>query len=236
MNNEQKTMNKKTKYECGNSCSLFSVPCSLSKGFTIIEVMIAVGLFVIIMVMGVGAVLNTNTSHKQNQNQRLILDNLSFLIEDMSRNLRLGSQYQCPAGIAGTNSNDNYEYTFYVDPPYIDQTPATTECLPGGGEYPSIAFNPMEGDPTTHDDQFVYLIDQSEKAVFKSSDGGQNYIRVTGPEIEISDTKSGFSVIGSDTPGVQPRVIIRLSGVIHYKDIDTPFDIQTTVSQRLLEE
>jgi prepilin-type N-terminal cleavage/methylation domain-containing protein len=43
------------------------------KGFTLVEVMIAVGLFVVVMIAGVGAVLSANSSHKKTQSQRAIL-------------------------------------------------------------------------------------------------------------------------------------------------------------------
>src|ERR1035437_840256 len=64
-------------------------------GFTIIETMIAVSLFIIIVMMGMGALLNANALHQKSQNMRSILDNLSFVMEDMSRNLRVGYSYDC---------------------------------------------------------------------------------------------------------------------------------------------
>src|ERR1700741_217077 len=73
-------------------------------GFTLIEVMIAVALFTVIMTLGIGAVLNSNATHKKTQTLRSVMDNLSFIMEDMSRTLRLGSNYHCidqsaPAGL-----------------------------------------------------------------------------------------------------------------------------------------
>jgi Tfp pilus assembly protein PilW len=65
------------------------------RGYTIIETMISVSLFIIIVMAGMGALLNANLLHQKSQNMRSIMDNLSFIMEDMSRNLRTGHDYYC---------------------------------------------------------------------------------------------------------------------------------------------
>ena len=75
------------------------------KGFTIIETMIAVSLFLVIVVIGMGALLNANLLHQKSQDMRSILDNLSFVMEDMSRNLRTGYDYQCLLSASVPTSN-----------------------------------------------------------------------------------------------------------------------------------
>ena len=62
-------------------------------GFTIIEMMIAIAIFLIVVMIGMGALLNANAIHRKTQNTRSIMDNLSFIMEDMSRNIRTGSEY-----------------------------------------------------------------------------------------------------------------------------------------------
>lgn len=206
------------------------------KGFTLVEVMIAVGLFVVVMVFGIGSVLSTNTAHKKSQSQRAINDNLSFVIEDMSRNIRLGSNYRCPIGLGSINPDPTgYEFTANI-------TDAAAQDCEIGDESLTLSFDPMNAnfdDPADTSDQMAYVIYDS--AIYKASastfDGSAHtFIRITPPEIFIDMQKSGFTVIGTETTGTQPRVIIRLSGTVAYKNITTPFDIQTTLSQRLLEE
>src|SRR3972149_1703934 len=70
------------------------------RGFTLIEIMIAITLFTAIMIIGTGAVLQTNSVYKKTQTMRSVMDNLNFIMEDMVRNLRLGSSYHCPS-VAG---------------------------------------------------------------------------------------------------------------------------------------
>src|SRR3989344_5317882 len=71
---------------------------SEAKGYTIIETMIAVSLFMIIVTMGMGALLNANLLHQKSRDMRSIMDSLSFMMEDMSRNLRTGYKYRCYDG------------------------------------------------------------------------------------------------------------------------------------------
>lgn len=212
------------------------IPIYNQKGFTLIEVMIAVGLFVVIMVYGIGSVLSTNNAHKKSQSQRAINDNLSFVIEDMSRNIRLGSNYRCPINPGSVSNSDGYTFSIST----VDFIPQ--DCVPGDESF-SLSFDPMNanvGDITDISEQMGYFI-FDDGAIYKMSQntfGGSihNFIRITSPEIVIDRSKSGFTVVGTEVIGMQPRVIIRLSGTVKYKTIVTPFDIQTTVSQRVLEQ
>lgn len=196
-------------------------------GFTLIETMIATALFTVIMIIGTGAVLNANGVHKKTQSTRAVIDTMHFIMEDMARNIRLGSYYRCPAG--------------------------TSNMLPGGftnGEprdcsvkalSKTLAFDPVDRDPlrSVITDQHIYTIlpDQSEGGIvriFKSTNGGNSYIPLTPLDVEINDKLSGFVVTGLDD-AVQPQVVIRLNGTVTTKDSSTEFSLQTTVSQRLLD-
>lgn len=183
-------------------------------GFTLIEVMIAVALFTIIMTIGIGAVLNSNTNHKKTETVRAVMDNLSFVMEDMSRNLRLGSAYHCG------------DLTVNIEEPLDCQLA------------PTIAFEGMTGVTGNASDQIVYGITSDGHAI-KSTDSGATSKNLTPSEVSIDPLRSGFSVVGSSTyvsgDRTQPRVIIRLAGTVTYRDLSSDFDIQTTVSQRLID-
>lgn len=200
----------------------------ISGGYTIIETMIAVSLFIIITTIGIGALLNANLLHEKSSDMRSIMDNLSFIMEDMSRNLRTGYNYYCATG------GDNLSNV------------ATTKSTPVIGGVPQncwgIAFESSGGDPNDDDDQWVYYIDSTGK-IFKSTQGPydifpSNYFQLTPNEVEIDTTASGFSVLGAEPPPgdtQQPFVTIKLVGEITYKDVVTPFSLQTSVSQRLVD-
>ncbi len=189
-------------------------------GFTLIETMIAVSLFIVIVVAGMGALLNASLLHQKSQDMRSIMDNLSFIMDDMSRNLRTGYDYRCLTG------NDN-----------LSNVSTPLSCSSGWG----IAFESASGSTSNNNDQWVYYISGAGK-IFKSTAGpyiASNFIQLSPDQVQIDPVASGFSVIGAEPPSSgdkqEPLVTIRLVGKITYQNVVTPFSIQTSVSQRLLD-
>src|SRR4051812_9896759 len=107
---------------------------NMQSGYTIIEMMIAISLFLVVVMTGMTALLNANLVQQKSQNMRSILDNLSFVVEDMSRNIRTGSAYHCAYG------NDDVEAT--------GEFPLNAET---GQVCWGIAFESALGDPGTID-------------------------------------------------------------------------------------
>jgi len=197
---------------------------SEAKGYTIIETMIAISLFTIIVISGMGALMSANAIHQKSQGMRSIMDNLSFITEDISRNLRTGSRYHC------LEIGESF-------PALANELSDPKSCEGGGW---AIAFEPPLGNPGNPGDQWVYYISDDGK-IFKAAGGpyeGENFVQLTPDEVVIDSGASGFTVIGAESPLVgadrrQPFAIIRLVGTITYReDIATPFFIQTAVSQR----
>ncbi len=190
-----------------------------NSGFTIIETMIAISLFTIIILAGMGALLNANAMHRKSQDMRSVMDSLSFVMEDMSRNLRVGYNYHC----------------LTTTPPVLSSGAATPlSCSTGGG----ILFESSTGDPDDDADQWMYYI--SGERLYKSTTGayaGFQAVQLTPDEVAV-DLSSGFSVLGAEpTDTQQPFVIIRLSGRITNprNNVVSPFVLETAVSQRLID-
>ena len=70
-------------------------------GFTLIELMVAIGLFASIMTIAASAYLTMIHVNQQAQAISTGIDNVSFALESMTRNIRSGSAYGCPT--AGSN-------------------------------------------------------------------------------------------------------------------------------------
>ncbi len=211
------------------------------KGFTLIEAMVAIAIFTIVMVIGISALLNVNSTNKKSQNLRAIIDNLDFAMEDMSRNFKLGSYYHCVTG------GDPQ----IVDGQVNDFLATSQDCVTATNHEGSLiaALEPMQGipaDSTTGavnaNDQVVYRFvpaagnNTSNCILEKSINGGQAFTPITPyPEIKIDCGRSGFNIYNtqnSSSFAASPRVIIRISGVVVYKDVVTPFNLQTSASQR----
>ena len=172
-----------------------------NRGFTIIETMIAVSLFSVVILYGMNALFSINLLEKKSQGMRSIMDNLSFAMEEMGRNLRTGYDYHC--------INDGN---------LLNTSPESCEF--GSG----ISFKTSGGA------QWVYNI--SGGALVKSVDGGSSLITLTSPEIVV-DSFSGFSVLGAELEDdSQPLVRIKLEGEIKDSGVDTPFSLQTSISER----
>ncbi len=183
-------------------------------GFTIIETMIAISLFLVVVMIGMGALLNASLIHTKSQDMRSIMDNLSFIMEDMSRNLRTGYDYHCSNNLSLSD----------IGIPF-----SPLSCSNGGV---IIAFEPSSGNPDNKD-QWIYKIESNN--ISKSINGGTTWTQLNSSEISL-DANSGFWVTGAESSDtLQPFAIIKLSGAITYKDISTPFSLETAVSQRLID-
>lgn len=181
----------------------------ISGGYTIIETMIAVSLFIVVVTIGMGSLLNAHLLRGKSQNMRSIIDNLSFVMEDMSKNLRIGRDYHC------------------VDDGILTVTTPHSCPLGGGG----ISFKSFLGG------QWVYYISNDGK-IFRSVNGAASFVQLTPDEIVI-DPVSSFLVLGAEPPpgdSQEPFVTIKLVGkIIYKKNIVSPFSLQTSMSQRIID-
>ncbi len=62
-------------------------------GFTLVEMMVAVGIFVIVAFVVTTAFLSLADANRKAQNIRLVMDNLNFAIDSMALKMREGSDY-----------------------------------------------------------------------------------------------------------------------------------------------
>lgn len=192
-----------------------------SGGYTIIETMIAVAIFTTIATTGMAALLNANVVHNKSGDMRSIIDSLSFIMEEMGRNIRTGSTYRC-----------------IYDGDYSTNLTATRSCSLGGG----IVFESALGDSSDSADQWIYKIESTDGGVTynisKSIDSGASWTQLNPPEVVLSSI-SGFSVLGAPEyasgDSQQPLVLIKLVGSITYKNVVSPFSLETVVSQRLVD-
>lgn len=202
------------------------------KGFTLVEMMIAVGLFTVIMTIGIGAILSVNATHRKTQTMRAVIDNLSFLMEDMARSMRLGDSFYCQeSGAPGFNE--------------LSGTPEAPQNSSDGVDCESIAFEPFwNPEPSNVNNQIIYQIKNDVNGIGtiikKTEQDGwsdADWDPVTPSEVNIDIARSGFTVTGAENPldNVQPKVTILLVGTVRISGVSTEFNLQATVSQRVLD-
>jgi prepilin-type N-terminal cleavage/methylation domain-containing protein len=88
------------------------------KGFTLVEMVVSMGIFSIVMVVAMGAFLKITEVNKRAQNVKNAVNNVNFTLEAISRELRTGKNYTLngPGQItflAGVNSSGVDQYYSY---------------------------------------------------------------------------------------------------------------------------
>ena len=113
-----------------------------SGGFTIIETMISIAIFLVVVIYGMGALLNAYAIHQRSADTRSIMDSLNFMMDDMSRSLRTGDSYICASnscvgtkGISFTAS-DGTRISYLFNGTNLEKTM--------GSGVPSVVLNPPE--------------------------------------------------------------------------------------------
>ena len=191
-------------------------------GFTLVEMMVAIAVFSIVMVAAMSALLNVIDANNKARAIKTAINNVSFALEGITKDMRVGTNYLCgndldtvrnAMGLNGLDCSDQGGSVIGY------RSTRTGEKVAGKYNYVFYRFNASSIDECM------------EKNGIICSDSSK-FNKITSSEVEIA-TNSRFYVIGANTAGKQPRMIMTLSGTAGAKaKIQTTFDLQTSVSQR----
>ena len=67
----------------------------MKKGFTLIELMVAVSIFIIIMTISMGSIIGIFDASRKSRSLKTVLNNLNLAVESMSKEMRFGDNYHC---------------------------------------------------------------------------------------------------------------------------------------------
>lgn len=176
-------------------------------GFTLVELMVSLTLFTIVVLAVVSSLYTVNNASRKVQGMRIVMDNLNFAVESMSRTIRTGSQIGC-----GSSSG--------VDCPFLVQ--GINDTL--------IVKSTFDGGNLVRYRLFGGVI---QKSVNTSGFWG-NWVALTTPEINVQNLS--FYVDGANSADTkQTNVQIFVNGIATAASEVAPFAIQTYVSQRAAE-
>ncbi len=65
------------------------------RGLILLELVVALGIFLAVMTIGMGAVLAMYGLNKKSQSLKLVMTNLNFAVESMAREIVVGTDYRC---------------------------------------------------------------------------------------------------------------------------------------------
>lgn len=68
------------------------------KGFTLVEILVAVALFTVVATISAGALISVFDANNKSQTSKMVVDNLNIAIEDMARTIKFGAAYHCGSG------------------------------------------------------------------------------------------------------------------------------------------
>jgi prepilin-type N-terminal cleavage/methylation domain-containing protein len=186
------------------------------RGFTLIEIIVSLGIFAVVSVVAVGALLKVIDANKKAQALKTAINNLNFALESMSREIRTGSEYE-PDDV---NVSGHYDELTFRTSKSCDGNPVSASNY----LYVSYKYN------------------SASKTIEKASGcEGSSELNEYDPIVstDLTVTYMEFDVDGVefpiDTRETQPIVRITLQGHSGVRERDKSyFSLQTTVSQRLM--
>ena len=178
-----------------------------TRGFTLIEMIVAVGLFAVVSLVAVSALLSLVDANRKAQALQSVINNLNVAVDGMARAIREGSNYRCDAPNGG-------------------------DCTNGGT---SFYFEPYSGDSSNPGDDWLYSFHDGR--LYKSENGSSSgEISITAPEVSI-ESMVFYVFGSTRGDSVQPKVMIVIKGTAGGEKIKvrTTFHIQSTAVQRVLD-
>jgi prepilin-type N-terminal cleavage/methylation domain-containing protein len=185
-----------------------------NEGFTLVEMIVAIGIFLIVITVSMGALINLYNANNKSQSLAAVTDSLNYSLESMAKTIRFANNYHCgdasfvplttaincssnSIGLGGTE----FSVSTSSLPTSYKLNGGKIEVAPYGGDFSSIT-------PASVTIQYLrfYVFNTP-----KFSDGGPGSLE-------------------------QPYVIIVLKGYAGTKaSNESSFVLQTTVSQRPLD-
>lgn len=174
-------------------------------GFTLVELLVSVSLFISILTISLGAIVSIMDANRKSQTLRSVMDNLNSSMESINRTIRFGQNYHC--GTSGTLSS----------PQDCATTPSDSlTVLDSTGNQVTFALSNSRLVKTVGGTNY-YLTspDMTIQSLSFFVFGSYPY--------------SG----GAVNDNLQPRVIVSIKGYVGTKaNSSSNFVIETTISQR----
>lgn len=174
-----------------------------SKGFTLVEILVSLGMFVIVMTAAVSSLVVVNNAALRAQQMRTLLDNINFAMDSIVRTVRTAEGVACGASISAP------------------------DCPLGGGVVGTMLFVKST---LGQEEDIVYRLHNG--IIQKQLGGSGVWLDMTSPEIEITMLRF-YVVGNTLGDKVQPLVRMFVGGVIKTKNGQSePFTFQTAITPR----
>ncbi len=177
-----------------------------NRGFTLVEIMVAVTVFSVVMVMSMGSIIGVFDANYKSKNLRSVMDNLNLTLESMTRTIRFGTNYHC-----GTT------------------TPTTTPLDCGGTGNSNLTVRAQGGSQVTYSLSGGRIMRNISGNSYAMTSPDVTITALTFRVYGSAPYSGGANLL-------QPQVIILVSGYVGSKvSTRSTFTLQTTISQRILD-
>lgn len=181
-------------------------------GFTLLELMVAIGLFTVSVLIGSGALVGLFDANNKSQTTFSAIGNLNYAIESMIRDIRFADVYHC--GSSGTLSQPN-------------------DICPSGDDSLAVTKSGV----TTMYRKNGTRIEKSSNGLagpFVSVTGGDVVLEYV--HFYVAGSAPASSPSGTVGRDIQPYVVLVVKGYSGSKSSSrTNFDIQTLISQKKID-
>lgn len=148
------------------------------KGFTLVELIVSVGVFSIVMLVAVGALLSLLAANQRAQTLKVVMNNLNLAMENMVKDIRVGTVYHCGGSPYNTAAN----------------------CSAGDSTF---AFKPSGGSGSG--DEIVYQL--SNGAILRSV-AGNNPVAITSSDVTVERLAFKVWGAGDDNKQPRVKIVI----------------------------
>ncbi|HYC83351.1 MAG TPA: type II secretion system protein [Candidatus Paceibacterota bacterium] len=173
------------------------------QGFTLVEMLVSVSLFVIVAFIVVTTFLTIAEAYRKSQAMRLVIDNINFAMDSITLRLRDGNGYVCG-------------------------TPLDSSC--GNGSGPGVTFNTTDRETMIYrwvrdnpERQYLAQCVVAFQGNLSACNDPGSYREVTSPDINLTNVQ--FTVFDS-------KVVLSLTGEAQVGKQASTFTLQTTIAER----
>jgi len=187
-------------------------------GFTLVEVLVSMSIFITVVGMSVGTLLVLIDANAKAQNLQSVITNLSFALDSMTREIRTGHSYECQSTDGGLDDTNN----------------STNDCT----QQSNFAFTESGSSLTQGlgSNRIAYRLENETIQRRLGVDSSNNWQSVTAPEITISKLQFVTSYTDTLTDTRSPTVTVFIEGTAgSIVGLDSSFALQTTVTQQGLD-
>lgn len=190
-----------------------------NRGFSLIEMLVSIALFAVVVTTSVGTLLVLVDANAKSQSIQIAINNLSFAVDVMARQLRTGTDFYCGFYQSNITSGSSLES-------------GARNCT-NGLTHSAIAFT----DTRTGQRIGYGLANSNSTIIQRRIDGvsGNAWLDMTSSNVRI--TNLDFWVTGSGSGDtIQPSITIFIEATVgDVTGLGSQFQLQTTVVQRKLD-